>query len=76
MASPLSHVLASIFIEEFEVCMLRRSTVAIHLWTRYVDDTLIVVERGKEEELLGHLIQLTGPLSLRLKKKNTVPFGF
>ena len=77
MGSPLSPVLASIFMEEFEVCMLRRSTVEIHLRKRYVDDTLVVVERGKEEALLGHLNSVfTGPLSLRLKKKKTVPFVF
>ena len=43
MGSPLSPVLVSIFMEEFEVYMLRRSPVEIHLWKRYVDDTLVVL---------------------------------
>ena len=69
MGSPLSPVLASIFMEEFEVCMLRRSPVEIHLWKRYVDDTLVVVERGKEEQLLGHLNSVHRAIEFTVEKE-------
>ena len=55
MGSPLSPILASIFMEVFEERMLSMVSVEVRLWRRYVDDTLVIVKRGDEEKLLCFL---------------------
>lgn len=55
MGSPLSPPLAAIFMEEFEGKLLGKTNVQVLMWKRYVDDSLAVVRKGKEEELLDAL---------------------
>ncbi|XP_033118412.1 uncharacterized protein LOC117118036 [Anneissia japonica] len=47
MGSPLSPVIANIFLEEFEQLALLSATKQPKLWLRYVDDTFIIWQHSK-----------------------------
>ena len=55
IGSPLSAVLASVFMKSFEERALATSPVPVRYWRRYVDDTAVIVRKGDEEVLLSHL---------------------
>ena len=45
IASPLSPVLAGLYMEFFETELVRRSSISPPLWLRYVDDVLVSFAR-------------------------------
>lgn len=57
MGSPLSPVLAEIFMEDLEKRAFPRGIPehGLKLFKRYVDDIFAIVKRGKEDVLLSHL---------------------
>lgn len=57
MGSPLSPVIANLFMEDFEEKALRTATLKPKLWLRYVDDTFVIWTHGKDRltEFLNHL---------------------
>ena len=55
MGSPISTIVANIFVEEFEN---RAITTALHpprIWKRYVDDTFVLQHQTHKEEFLQHI---------------------
>ena len=60
MGSPLSPIVANIFMEKFEK---EASDTAAHppsLWKRHVDDTFVIQEEQHKEEYFHHINSL-GP---------------
>lgn len=55
MGSPLSSILAAIFMEVFEDGVLENTKIPIKVWKRFVDDTLVIVKKGEEDSLLEEL---------------------
>lgn len=57
MGSPLSPILANLFMAEFEHRALESAMYKPKLWLRYVDDTLVIWPHGREKlrEFLQHL---------------------
>ena len=55
MGSPLSPVLATLFMEEFEEKVIAEAPHTPKFWGRYVDDTGIVVQKKHEDELFQHI---------------------
>ena len=49
MGSPLSPIVANIFMEEFETSALQQATHQPKLWLRYVDDTFIIWQHSKQQ---------------------------
>ena len=58
MGSPVSAVVANLYMEFFELTALAATTLRPRVWKRYVDDTFRVCRQGTEEELLHHLNSL------------------
>ena len=59
MGSPISPILANIFMEDFEQKALETARYKPKLWLRYVDDTFIIWQHGSDKlsDFLDHLNQ-------------------
>ena len=55
MGSPLSPIVANIYMETFEVEAIRSAPSPPKFWKRFVDDTFTILESSKKEEFLTHL---------------------
>uniref|UniRef100_A0A5S6Q3I9 Reverse transcriptase domain-containing protein n=1 Tax=Trichuris muris TaxID=70415 RepID=A0A5S6Q3I9_TRIMR len=67
MGSPLSPVMAEIFMEHLEDIAFKDGFTAfgVKMFKRYVDDIFVIIETGKEIALLDHLNGLfTGQISV------------
>jgi len=57
MGSPLSPVIASFYMEDFETKAIEKATHKSACWYRYVDDTFVIWSHGQEKlmDFLNHL---------------------
>jgi hypothetical protein len=71
MGSPLSPVVASFFMEDFEKRALEQAPHKPTCWFRYVDDTFVMWPHGQEKltEFLNHLIGLHNNIQLTMEKE-------
>ena len=76
IGSPLSPGLCSIFMEEFEKKVLFGSVQLVRLWRRFVDDSLAVVRRGSEDEVLEHLNDGHEKIKFTYEKEEGGKIGF
>ena len=59
MGSPISPIVANLYMEDFETKAI--SSSAVHppsTWKRFVDDTFVVIESSRKEEFLHHINNL------------------
>ena len=54
MGSPISPLIASLFMKEFEVKALSTCPHTPSLWLRFVDDTFVIIKAEHSQELLHH----------------------
>ena len=73
MGSPVSPVLANIYLEALETKVLSSSTHAPRFWQRYVDDIFAVVRVRSLLKFLDHLNSQRKILSMKLKKISYFP---
>ncbi|KAK4882178.1 hypothetical protein RN001_005497 [Aquatica leii] len=78
MGSPLSPVVANIFMESFETVALESSILKPKVWFRYVDDTFIVWSHGHLElsKFLDHLNNqhLDIKFTMEIESNGSLPF--
>ena len=78
MGSPLSPVLANIFIEMFEEEAIDSAAHKPSLWVRYVDDTFVIwpYDRGKLQDFLSHLNNRQESIKFTMEEENagSIPF--
>ena len=55
MGSPISPIVANLFVEDLEVQAIRTSSTPPALWTRYVDDTFTIIKKEDRNSFLQHL---------------------
>ena len=55
MGSPISPLIANIFMEEFEVQALQSSPNPPSMWLRFVDDTFVINRTEHSQQLLQHI---------------------
>ena len=55
MGSPLSPIIANIYMEEFETRALSTAPNPPTLWKRFVDDTFVVIQTAHKEEFFHHI---------------------
>lgn len=78
MGSPLSPVIANLFMEHFEIQALETSPLKPYCWKRFVDDTFVIWTHLKSflTQFLNHLnsqfhhIQFT----MEIEQNNSLPF--
>ncbi|XP_068918321.1 uncharacterized protein [Tenebrio molitor] len=78
MGSPLSPVIANLFMETFEQEALELAPLKPKLWKRYVDDTFVVWPHGREslDQFLNHLNSLHSSIkfTMEIEENNQIPF--
>ena len=78
MGSPLSPVVANIFMEEFEIEALHAAVIRPKMWLRYVDDTFVIWRHGEEqlEDFLRFLNGRNSNIEFTMEKetKGSLPF--
>ena len=55
MGSPLSPIVANIFMENFEAKALETAPHPPSLWKRFVDDTFVILETEHKEEFFNYI---------------------
>ena len=58
MGSPISPIVANLYMENFELRALNTSPNLPLMWKRFVDDTFVIKKKAHKEEFLTHLNSL------------------
>ena len=78
LGSPLSPILADIYMEFFEETAINTSELKPELWYRYVDDTFVIWRHGIDElrKFLSHINGLRESIefTMEIEADNRIPF--
>ena len=76
MGSPVSAVVANLYMEFFEGLALNAAPTRPRIWKRYVDDTFSVMKKGDVDRLLNHLnsIHPSIKFTMELEEDGSIPF--
>ena len=76
MGSPVSAVIANLYMEDFEEQVLTSTLCMLKIWKRYVDDTFTILSRDKVDIFLRHLNsqQPTIRFTMETETNNAIPF--
>ncbi|XP_039304223.1 uncharacterized protein LOC120357563 isoform X2 [Solenopsis invicta] len=78
MGSPVSPIIANIFMEHLKGKILKKTPFKPSTWFRYVDDTFVIWSHGKETlpPFLAFLNaqQLNIKFTMEVEQKNQIPF--
>ena len=55
MGSPISPIVANLYMEDFEIKAINTAEHPPRIWKRYVDDTSVVIETEKKEGFQEHI---------------------
>ena len=55
MGSPISPIVANLFMEDLEVQAIKTSSTPLALWKRFVDDTFTIIKKEDRNSFLQHL---------------------
>ena len=58
MGSPISPIVANLFTEDFEIKAINSAVDPPRVWKRFVDDTFVVIDSTRKENLLEHINNL------------------
>ena len=59
MGSPISPIVANLYMDNFEMRALQSSPNPPSVWKRFVDDTFVIMKEARKEEFLTHINQWT-----------------
>ena len=76
MGSPVSVVVANLFMEEVEQTALQSFTLPVKTWKRFVDDTFVIIKREHVDALHEHLnAQALGvSFTVEIESNGKLPF--
>ena len=73
MGSPVSPIVANIYMEAFEDSIINTVLHPPKIWKRYVDDTFIIQQESQKQEFFQHINQ--GETSIKLTIEEAGPDG-
>ena len=55
MGSPLSPIIANLYMEAFEEKAINTSPTPPSLWRRFVDDTFVIIKKAQKDSFINHI---------------------
>ena len=76
MGSPVSPIVANLYMEHFEERAIREAPHPLDIWLRYVDDTFTVLQESEVEHFTHHLNSMDENIKFTVKPEqdNTLAF--
>ena len=71
MGSPISPIVANLYVENFENRALQSSINPPLLWKRFVDDTFVIMKKCHREEFLTHLNSVNKNILVHFRRTRT-----
>ncbi|XP_078357458.1 uncharacterized protein LOC144642366 [Oculina patagonica] len=76
MGSPVSAVVANLYMESFEEQAITSSSYKPKIWKRYVDDTFTILDRGSVDSFLQHLNNQQPSIRFTMETENDCKIAF
>ena len=77
MGSPISPIVANLYLEDFEIRVINTAEHPLRIWKKYVDDTFVVIESSKKEKFLEHITKMNPHIHFTnedAKTDGSIPF--
>ena len=72
MGSPISPIVANLFMEDLEVQAIKTSPSPPVSWKRYVDDTFTIIKKVNRSSFLDHLNSIHPNIKLSIEKQEVM----
>ncbi|XP_068720402.1 uncharacterized protein [Montipora capricornis] len=76
MGSPVSAVIANLYMESFEQQAITTSAYKPRIWKRYVDNTFTILDRGNVDSFLQHLNNQQPSIRFTMETENDYKLAF
>ncbi|KAL9954306.1 hypothetical protein ACROYT_G041825 [Oculina patagonica] len=76
MGSPVSAVVANLYMESFQEQAITSSSCKPKIWKRYVDDTFTILDRGRVDSFLQHLNNQQPSIRFTIETENDCKIAF
>ena len=77
MGSPISPIVANLFMEDLEIKAIRTSNTPPKIWRRFVDDTFTIIKKENRNNFLQHLNSIHPNIKFtceEMKEDGSMPF--
>ena len=77
MGSPLSPIIANLYMESFEEKAINTSPTPLCLWRRFVDDTIVIIKKIQKESFISHINSIDEKIQFTMedsREDGSMPF--
>ena len=77
MDSPLSPIIANLYMEAFEDKAINTSPTPPSLWRRFVDDTFVIIKKTHKDSFISHINSIDEKIQFTMedsKEDGSMPF--